>query len=141
LLRAGLHVLRGRLELRRGLLGLLLLLRLAAARRDHHQRHGQRRRHPSRSHPNLLSRPRHRTRPRPCYRLPARTALSASRYWRAAAVIRPYSPAAIALFDTSSPPTPTATAPASKKAPIVSRFTPPVGHSGICGNGARSARM
>ena len=60
-------------------------------------------------------------------------------YSDASLVISPKSPRSIAAFDTSSPPTPTADAPAFTKSPIVCRFTPPVGQSGICGNGPFSA--
>src|SRR5215469_7539851 len=42
---------------------------------------------------------------------------------------------------TSSPPTPTAQAPAFRKSPTVSRFTPPVGIISIWGKGPLSALM
>ena len=42
---------------------------------------------------------------------------------------------------TSQPPSPTATAPAAMNAPAVSAVTPPVGTTGMSGNGPRSSRM
>src|SRR5271169_6254978 len=45
------------------------------------------------------------------------------------------------LASTNSPPTATAQAPAFRKSPVVSRFTPPVGIISIWGNGPFSALM
>ena len=50
-----------------------------------------------------------------------------------------YSSVTLLLVSTSEVPIPNATAPASRNAFIFSRLMPPVGISGICGNGARTS--
>src|SRR5262249_32273757 len=81
----------------------------------------------------------HRTEAADCE--PLRASRTISKYWRAAFVISWNFPDLMAVGETSSPPTPTAAAPASMKLPAVSRLTPPVGIIKIWGKGPFNARM